>query len=200
MTMTAQKAPNWASEQRAAERVNVRLEGKLFVPAEEITFDCLIVDLSAGGAGIYCEEPPPLNTFVVLYINGFGRFEGVATRFVKGELGLRFVCKDARRKRLEEDLSGYVKEGLLGMTRLRRFQRSRPRAPIDHFIRANGKVVPCELLDISLQGVSLRTKVHPPIGEIVELGATKGWVIRHFDDCIGVQFLQRPIPGEPDVR
>ena len=200
MTMTAQKAPHWASEQRATERANVRLEGKLFVPAEETTFDCLIVDLSAGGAGIYCEEPPPLNTFVVLYINGFGRFEGVATRFVKGELGLRFVCKDAKRKRLEEDLAGYVKEGLLGITRLRRFQRSTPRAPIDHFIRTNGSVVPCELLDISLQGASLRTKVHPPIGEVIELGATRGWVIRHFDDCIGVQFLQRPIPGAADGR
>ena len=200
MTMTAQKAPDLASEQRADERVKLRLEGKLFLPAEETTFECIIVDLSAGGAGIYCAEPPPLNSFVVLYVNGFGRFEGVATRYVKGELGLRFVCKDAKRKRLVEDLDSYVKEGLLGITRLRRFQRSKPRAPLDHFIRTNGSVVPCELLDISLQGVSLRTKVHPPIGEVIELGATKGWVIRHFDDCIGVQFLQRPIPGASDVR
>jgi hypothetical protein len=198
MTVPAQKAPDLAPEQRADERIQVRLEGKLFVPAEEITFDCIIVDLSAGGAGIYCAEPPPLNTPVVLYVNGFGRFEGVATRYVKGELGLRFVCKPAKRKRLEEDLDSYVKAGMLGITRVRRFQRSTPRAPIDHFTRTNGSVVSCELIDISLQGVSLRTKVHPPIGEIIELGATKGWVIRHFEDCIGVQFLQRPIPGGPD--
>jgi hypothetical protein len=198
MTMTAQKAPDLASEQRADERINVRLEGKLFVPAEETTFDCLIVDLSAGGAGIYCDEPPPLNTFVVLYINGFGRFEGVTTRYVKGELGLRFVCKEAKRRRLEQDLDNYVKDGMLGVTRLRRFQRSAARAPIDHFTRTNGSVVPCELVDISLQGVSLRTKVHPPIGEIIELGLTKGWVMRHFDDCIGVQFLQRPAPNASD--
>jgi PilZ domain len=196
MTVSAQKAPDLASDQRADERIKLRLEGKLFVPAEEITFDCLIVNLSAGGAGIYCAEPPPLNTFVVLYVNGFGRFEGVATRYIKGELGLRFVCKPAKRKRLEEDLNSYVKEGMLGITRLRRFHRSPPRAPIDHFTRTDGKVVPCELIDISLQGVSLRTKVHPPIGEIIELGATKGWVIRHFDDCIGVQFLQRPLSGD----
>jgi hypothetical protein len=200
MTMTAQKAPDLASEQRADARVKLRLEGKLFLPAEETTFECIVVDLSAGGAGIYCAEPPPLNSFVVLYVNGFGRFEGVATRYVKGELGLRFVCKDSKRKRLEEDLDNYVKEGLLGITRLRRFQRTAPRAPIEHFIRADGSVVPCELLDISLQGVSLRTRVHPPIGEVIELGATKAWVIRHFDDCIGVQFLQRPIPGASHGR
>ena len=198
MSNAAQKAPEF--DQRADERIKVRLEGKLFLPAEENTFDCIIVDLSAGGAGIYCAEPPPLNSFVVLYVNGFGRFECVTTRYVNGELGLRFVCKDAKRKRLEEDLDNYIKGGMPGVTRLRRFQRSTPRAPIDHFTRSNGISVPCELLDISLQGVSLRTTVHPPIGEIIELGATKGWVIRHFDDCIGVQFLQRPVPGGADVR
>lgn len=193
MTSTAQNAI--APEQRADERVNARLEGKLFVPSEERSFDCTIVDLSAGGAGIYCTEPPPLNSAVVLYVNGFGRFDGVANRYVNGELGLRFACKEARRKRLEQDLDGYMQEGILGITRLRRSQRSTPRAPIEQFTRANGEVAACELIDISLQGVSLRTRVHPPIGEVIELGLTRGWVIRHFDDCIGVQFLQRPIPG-----
>jgi hypothetical protein len=88
-----------------------------------------------------------------------------------------------------------VKEGTLGVTRLRRFQRGTPRAPIEQFTRANGEVAACELIDISFQGVSLRTSVRPPIGEVIELGLTRGWVIRHFDDCVGVQFLQRPVPG-----
>ena len=200
MTMTAQKAPDLASEQRASERVGVRLEGKLFGPAEETSFDCLIVDLSPGGAGIRCEEPPPLNTFVVLYITGFGRFDGVATRYVRGELGLHFVCKEAQRKHLEQSLDSYLKEGLIGVTRLRRFRRSTAREPLDRFTRTDGSVIPCELIDISLQGVSVRTEVHPPIGEVIELGLTKGWVIRHFQDCIGVQLLQHPSPAASDVR
>jgi hypothetical protein len=200
MTVSAQKVPDLARDQRDEARWKLRLEGRLFLPAEETTFDCIILDLSAGGAGLYCDEPPPLNSSVVLYVNGFGRFEGVATRYVKGELDLRFVCTDSKRKRLEEDLASYLKEGLLGITRLRRFQRTAPRAPIEHFVRTDGSVVPCELLDISLQGVSLRTSVHPPIGEVIALGATRAWVIRHFDDCIGVQFLQIPIAGAADGR
>ncbi len=200
MTIKAQKAPDLARDQRGDARMRLRLEGRLFLPAEETTFDCIILDLSAGGAGIYCAEPPPLDSFVVLYVKGFGRFEGVATRYVKGELGLRFVCKDAKRKRLEEDLAEYAKEGMLGITRLRRFHRSAPRASIDHFTRTNGRVVPCELLDISLQGVSLRASEHPPIGEVIKLGGTRAWVIRHFDDCIGVQFLQSPVAGASNGR
>lgn len=198
MGTIAQNALDKASEQRTDDRIGVRLNGKLFVPAEDATFDCTIVDLSAGGAGIYCAQPPPLHTFVVLYIEGFGRFEGVATRYFEGELGLTFVFKDAKRKRLEQSLASYVKEGVLGVTRLRHFTRSAPRSQIGQFTRANGDVVACELLDISLQGVSLRTSVFPPIGEIIELGMTRGWVIRHFDDCIGVQFQMRPMSANSD--
>ena len=47
----------------------------------------------------------------------------------------------------------------------------------------------CEILDISLQGMSLQTQSRPPVGEIVKLGVTSGRVVRHHDDGIGVQFL-----------
>jgi len=38
------------ADQRSSERVQVRLAGKLFVPAEEMTLDCTIINLSVGGA------------------------------------------------------------------------------------------------------------------------------------------------------
>src|SRR5438067_9309344 len=102
--MNSKAQPVRSADQRSSERFAVRLAGKLFVPAEKTTLECTIVNLSVGGAGIYCSEPPPLDAFVVLYVEGFGRFDGVTTRYVRGELGLKFVCKEAKRKRLEQDL------------------------------------------------------------------------------------------------
>src|SRR6185312_4309159 len=98
MTANAKAAASPAGERRTYERIATALQGKFFIPAEELTLDCEIVNLSAGGAGVRCEEPPPLQTFVVLYIEGFGRFECVATRFAEGQLGLHFVCKEAKRQ------------------------------------------------------------------------------------------------------
>jgi len=178
------------TEQRSSERVPVRLAGKLFVPAEEITLDCTIINLSVGGAGIHCPEPPPLDCFVVLYIDKFGRFEGVTTRYVEGELGLKFVCKEAKRQRLEQDLAAYVSDGMTGVTRLRRHRRDTAPVQIDHFTMADGCEAPCKLMDISLQGALLKTKARPAIGEIIHLGQTRGWVVRHHDEGIGVQFQQ----------
>ncbi|MEO8300773.1 MAG: PilZ domain-containing protein [Rhizomicrobium sp.] len=179
-----------AVDQRSSERVPVRLAGKLFVPAEEITLECTIINLSAGGAGIYCAEPPPLDCFVVLYIDGFGRFEGVTTRYVEGELGLKFVCKEAKRQRLEQDLAAFTADGMTGVTRLRRHRRSATPVQIDYFTMEDDCEVPCKLMDISLQGALLKTKARPAIGQIIQLGQTRAWVVRHHDEGIGVQFQQ----------
>jgi hypothetical protein len=198
MKINAQKARS--DDQRSSDRVVVTLAGKLFVPAEETTLDCTVINLSVGGAGLYCLEPPPLEAFVVLYVTGFGRFEGVTTRFVKGELGLKFICKDAKRKRLEEDLAGFVREGMVGVTRLRRYPRAAASAQISQFTCANGESVPCKLLDVSLQGALLKTAVRPAIGEVIRLGQTRAWVIRHHAEGVGVQFQQSPQSGLTDGR
>ncbi|HMH65698.1 MAG TPA: PilZ domain-containing protein [Rhizomicrobium sp.] len=179
-----------SQDQRSSERVAVRLAGKLFVPAEKSTLECIIINLSVGGAGIHCPEPPPLDAFVVLYVEGFGRFDGVTTRYVNGELGLKFVCKEAKRKRLEQDLESFVKEGMTSVTRLRRHRRNPVNTSIVFFSRADGSQAACKLMDLSFQGAMLKTHVRPPIGEIVHLGQTRGWVVRHHEQGIGVQFQQ----------
>lgn len=179
-----------AQDQRVSERFSVRLAGKLFVPAEETTLDCTIINLSTGGAGIHCPEPPPLDCFVVLYIDGFGRFEGVTTRYVESELGLKFVCKDAKRQRLEQDLSAYVADGMKGVTRARRHRRSTAPVQIDCFTMGDGWEAPCKVMDISLQGALLKTRARPAIGDIIQLGQTRAWVVRHHEEGIGIQFQQ----------
>jgi hypothetical protein len=177
-----------ASERRAFERVGASFTGKLFVPAESTTLDCTVVDLSAGGAGVRCAEAPPLNTFVVLYVDGMGRFEAVTVRFVQGVLGLRFQCRDARRKRLIEKLNLYVNTGVTTVTRLRAHERVANVTAL-HFTRPNGEEVRCDVLDISQEGMSLRTNGRPPINELIQVGRTYGRVVRHHDQGIGIQFV-----------
>ncbi len=185
----AQKAPD--RDQRRHERHKVCLAGKIFVHTTRATLDCTVTNLSAGGAGFWSADPMPLDVPVVLYVDGFGRFEGMITRSVKGEAGILFSCNEAKRKRLEDSLAAFVIDGMKLVTRLRRFERAGSGAPIDHFSLADGVEVACTLGDISLQGALLKTGRRPAIGEIVHLGQTRGWVIRHLDDGIAIQFLQR---------
>lgn len=191
--MTAKANPAPFTDQRTAKRYRIQLTGKLFVPAEDCTLDCLVKDLSSGGAGLACPVPPPLATFVLLYIEGFGRFESVTTRYVHGELGLRFVCNDAKRKKLERDLIAYTKEGLKGVTRLRRAPRTAPKYQIDHFTLQDGSEQACQLANVSLQGAMVQTAARPALGEMITLGQALARVVRHHSEGIGVQFID-PAP------
>jgi hypothetical protein len=191
--MEAQNAP--MQDRRQTERHTVRLSGRIFLPATGVTLDCTITNLSAGGAAFRCIEPPASETAIVLYVDGFGRFDGVATRSIQGEVGVKFVSRDTR-QRLEAALSAFVQEGMTLVTRLRRSERVAGDGSIDRFSLTSGEEVPCSLLDISLHGASLRTGQRPPIGEVIYLGKTRGWVVRHHaEDGIGVQFLE-PVAAE----
>lgn len=176
------------SEGRSYPRYTIDLTASLFLPAEEATLPCKVMNLSGGGAGLRCEEPPPLNAFVVLYIDGFGRFEGLTTRYELGELGLRFLCKEAKRQRLLAAITDYVQRGVTNPTQVRRHTRS-PSSESAHFTRPNGETERCDVLDVSLHGLSLRTTARPPIGELLNLGKTFGRVVRHHDDGISIQFI-----------
>jgi hypothetical protein len=173
-------------EQRKYERKPTALSGKMFVPAEGRTLDCGVVDLSAGGAGVTCAEMPPLETFVVLYIDEFGRLEAVVTRVVGDVLGLRFVCTDAKRQRLIDKLTHAVSAGENenGLRKNRRIRVS----PISFFTRSGGERVDCEIVDISLTGASLKTNTKPPIGEMILIGHMAARVVRQHDHGVGLVF------------
>lgn len=191
--MMSMNAPGaLANDQRADDRSAVRLTGKVFLPDTEATLDCFVTNLSVGGAGLWCEAPLPVDAPLVLYIDGFGRFEGTATRVENGEAGIKFFCQDAKRRRLEDDLIAFVQGGMKPVTRLRRSERAVTAVPIGHFRREGGEAIPCEVRDISLRGASLKTRQRPAVGEVVHLGQTRGWVVRHSEDGIGVQFLESP--------
>lgn len=180
-------------ERRRYLRVRVDLKGRLFVPGEGREAACAITDMSPGGAQVSCESVPQQQAEVVLYIDGFGRFEGTVTRSPKGEggFGVRFNCTALKRERIAEQLNHYLKNGAVDETLLRRHDRKGTKGAA-RFTRASGEIVICEVLDLSLGGVSLATDVRPQIGEIVLIGQMAGRVARIHENGIAIEFVTPP--------
>jgi hypothetical protein len=79
---------------------------------------------------------------------------------------------------------------LLDGAELRRFDRvEASTGSITHFTRSTGDQIRCEVIDLSLSGVSLRSEFRPPLGEHVLIGHRAGRVARHHEDGIGIEFL-----------
>lgn len=178
------------AERRRFRRVRVDLTGRLFVPADSRECHCKVVDLSPGGASLECDLVLEMDTAVVLYIDGFGRLEGTIMRANEGDFGVRFNCTAMKRERIAEQLILFMNKGLVdgSEAEIRRHDRT-PQKGIARFTRADGQFVACEVLDLSVSGVSLKTDVRPPIGEFVLIGQMAGRVARHHEHGIGIEFV-----------
>ncbi len=181
--------PPGMQERRKYQRVRLYMPGQLFNPINESTIDCKVLDLSAGGAAVQVEGGFPLGDKFVLYVTGFGRFEGRVVLHENGVLRLAFTIGESKQNRLKDMLALFVAEGLTGVTEQRRHKRE-PAIGSGFIVRADGHHVKCDVLDVSLDGVSLRTKSRPAVGEIVNLGRSWGKVVRHHEDGVAIQFVQ----------
>jgi hypothetical protein len=162
--------------------------GRLFIPADSREGRCTFTDLSPGGAAVTCETIPEAGSQVVLYVDGFGRFEGKVVRAGGSGFGVAFVCTPSKRERTAEQLILFLNNSQVDDSLLRRHERS-ARKGFARFTRADGQIVHCEVNDIFLGGVSLRTDVKPPIGEFVLIAQVAGRVARHHADGIGIEFV-----------
>jgi hypothetical protein len=187
MVMASRKSFSTA-EQRYHARHAAMLAGKLFIPARQTELQCSVVDLSASGASVVCENPHGREIAAVLYIEGLGRFEAVTVRYVKGTLGLRFICSERKRCKLQAAMAQYLEEGRIEPTTTRKHRRVAV-TPSIAVMRSNGQQLNCEVLDISLQGLSLKTHIRPRLNEVMRVGRSYARVARHHDVGIGVEFV-----------
>lgn len=189
------------AERRRFRRVRVDLPGRLFTPADGKEARCQICDLSPGGAAIACELMPPEGTQVVLYVDGFGRFEGHVTRMEDKDFGVYFSCTPLKRERTAEQLTLFLNKSLVDESSLRRHERTSHKG-FAKFTRADGQIVHGEVMDISASGVSLKTDIRPAIGEFVLIAQMAGRVARHHEHGIGIEFVgqDNSTQNEPVTR
>jgi PilZ domain len=60
---------------------------------------------------------------------------------------------------------------------------------------AEGFVMSCQLIDISLSGASIATTARPAIGSEILVGKVRARVMRHHDQGISVQFTDIQSPA-----
>jgi PilZ domain len=176
---------------RLFERVTVNVPGQIFVRGEPDSSPCTLLNLSGSGARITTERR--FNSFdaVVLYAEGFGRFECITIPRSGQLTALHFIMGAEQMREYLAVLADFKLDGRLAQSRLRRHPRRRTTGA-GHFERTNGRLAQCQIQDVSLQGASLKTEVRPEVGEIISFGMATGRVVRHHIDGIGVFFLCSP--------
>ena len=109
--LTATSAAVSGTDRRRYTRLQVDQSGYLYNPPNDQPLECRVVDLSAGGALLRSETECPRDRPLILHIDGFGSFEGVAVRAGAGSAGFKFQMGELKRDRLKHALASFARTG-----------------------------------------------------------------------------------------
>lgn len=172
-------------ERRRHVRVDMPLKAR-FLTADGSEHNCIVVNISAGGALLKAKTPPPENCTIVVYIDQIGRFEGRVVRSGRHSFAVDYRSRKARAVKTADALIE-----AMNMRGPRHDRRLAPR--IRHESHAtvildSGVKIPCSILDISLTGASIEIEPRPPLGATLTLGRMSAKVVRRHEKGVGVVF------------
>jgi len=150
--------------------------------------------MSAGGMALWTPVTCQKGERIVAYIENLGRLEGTVARTFEGSFAVDIKASSQKRERIANLLTWIsINRDLLG-SEGRQHERFEPRIAAQKLILPNGDVYDCRVIDVSLSGASIATRVKPLVDSVVVLGRLRGRVVRHHDQGVAIQFadLQDP--------
>jgi len=183
----AKRKPPVHDERRRHRRLELKLSVR-FLLENGSEHSGVVSNISVGGMAINAEARPAEGSNIIAYVQELGRLEGVVSRVDDLGFAVRLTLSALRRDKLEERLGSNKKaKG----PEERRHERE-PTSGVVHIMRADGRELPCRVIDLSLGGVSVETAEWPPLGEEVMVGKMRGRVVRHHEMGVAIEFVDIP--------
>lgn len=193
MTLTAPPAETASTDHRRFSNVKIALAGR-FMLADGSEHPCCSIDISPGAATIASDKKPQRGQRLILYLDRLGRLEGEVQRVFETGFALLFAASDAKKRRLAEDLTWLANRDLVDFANLRTHARATVAGSSAKMRLEDGTSQDVTLIDVSLSGLGVRSDLLPPIGSVIQIGANRGRVVRHFEGGFGLSFNERPAP------
>ena len=151
-------------------------------------FEAHTVDIGGGGLSIATEEPFELDAPLIMYVEELGRLTGHVARKTATGFAVNFDVTAYKIEKIIDQLTWIVNKDRLSLQDDRKGVR-RTAAGQVIAIYENGVTAQCNVIDISLQGVALRTTApRPEIGMLVRIGKKQGKCARYVDGGFAVEF------------
>jgi hypothetical protein len=173
---------------RRHRRVPLELGGR-FMRANRSEHDCVLKDISVGGACVASEQPVAMTERIVAYLEHLGGLEGMVTRVFNGGFAFQFKVTEHKRENLAAQIMWLLNREEFPDELGRQHERIATTGRKTALRFDDGMIIDVELLDYSVSGASVRTPARPAIGEEVVISKIRSVVRRHHPDGLGLQFL-----------
>jgi hypothetical protein len=180
---------NFAPASGRYQRVNLSLLGRCMFPdARECP--CQLVEISPGEACFISGVCGELGDRVIAYIDNIGRLEGNLIEVTDNGFVMSISASQRKRDKLADTLTWLANRHKHDIAEDRRNLRRTPKRTDATVTFADGTTQNCKVIDMSLSGAGIATKLRPPLGSPIRLGRLGARVVRHFDEGIGIEFIR----------
>lgn len=185
-------APAETAETGNGREPRVILFGRFMLP-DASEHPCQVTQLTPEGAVFLTGIAASSGLGIVAYIDEIGRLEALAGEAVEGGFAVTFQISGPRRERIESRIR--LLRGLSpgddedDEIRHRRHPRQ-TNTSASHITLPDGRVYPCEVMDVSVSGAAVKTEVIPALGTSVLLGKMRGRVVRYLDSGVAIEFTR----------
>lgn len=171
--------------------MEVSLTGR-FMVEDTKEYPCVVFNMSPGGMAVRAPFSPRIGERVISYIEQLGGLDGTVARTFEGGFAVEFKISARKRERIANVLTWYSSGEHSVEDRMH--ERYAPRIADQKLILPTGQVYPCRVIDISLSGASIATRLRPDIDSLVILARHRGRVVRHHDEGFAIQFVELQDP------
>ncbi|MCV6574702.1 MAG: PilZ domain-containing protein [Cohaesibacter sp.] len=175
------------TERRNHQRVQVNLLGR-FMLENKKEYPCQVINMSPGGLAMIAPVRGEIGERIIAYIDHIGRIEGKIVRKIEGGFAVAVDATLRKRDKLASQLTWLANRHILNLPEDRRHERRTPKNPITKLVMDDGSEHMCRVLDLSLSGAALKTKVRPAIGKRITIGKIQAQVVRHLEDGLAIEF------------
>lgn len=178
------------ADRRRHKRVDLNLPGRFLT---DLGSDATLstVNLSCSGALVRSNFHPDPGAELVCYFDDLGRVVATVVRRTEEGFAVAFNVAAHKREKIADRLTWLVNKDSLDLSEEREAPRYASDVPAQ-VVRANGQVLACRVLDISLTGANFQcTGALPKIGEIVSAGSIPAEVVRIGQGGFAVRYLQK---------
>lgn len=171
------------------QRVRVSLLGRCMFP-DMRECPCNLVEISPGEAYFISTVCGEVGDRVIAYIDNIGRLEGVVSELNDQGFVMAISASQRKRDKLADTLTWLANRHTIELAEDRKATRRTPKRTDATVTFADGTTQNCRVIDMSLTGAGISTKLRPPLGSPIKLGKLGARVVRHFDEGIGIEFMR----------
>jgi len=161
-------------------------------------FPCTTFEMSPGDTSLFASVKAGVGERVILYLDGLGRFPGVATQQTPIGFEMSLLLSARRRDRLADQLTWFANRELFDLPEQRRHERFAPMRKDAFLFLPVGHRHPAKIQSMSCSGVAIETNVRPIIGTRVLVCDLAAIVVRHFREGIACEFVETMDLGETE--